>query len=99
MNSIIYKYELYPGFNQFLFLPGTEILTFQVQNDIPCIWVKQPIDYVEYREPESRVLEIVATGSTFDDTGYQYIGTAQQFGGQLVWHLFERLQEVSEAIV
>jgi hypothetical protein len=63
------------------------VLCVQMQGDTPCIWVR-----VGDKEPlEKRAFAIVGTGQSFNDDEYFYVETFQQYGGQLVWHLFERL--------
>jgi len=64
---------------------NTQILTFQSQYDIPCIWAlvdpEQPI--------ESRKFRIAGTGHEIKGKALEYIGTCQMMNGTLVWHLFE----------
>jgi hypothetical protein len=59
-----------------------EILSVQLQNDIPHIWAMVS----PQNELEKRKFVIVGTGQSFDDTNMKYIGTYQD--GPFVWHLF-----------
>ena len=84
----IFKYEI-PIKDKFdLELPKhSKILSFQVQNEKPYIWVL--LD--ETKVLKHRYFTIVGTGHEFE---YHpdimiYIGTIQM--GSLVWHLFEDL--------
>lgn len=85
MNKI-YKYSLntnIPRFN--LELPAqAKILSFQVQNTIPTIWVLVDTEntYV------TRSFEIYGIGHIINNTFENYIGTVQV--GNYVWHLFEK---------
>ena len=59
-----------------------EILSVQLQNDVPHIWAMVS----PQNELEKRKFAIVGTGQSFDDTNMKYIGTYQD--GPFVWHLF-----------
>jgi hypothetical protein len=59
-----------------------EILSVQLQNDVPHIWAMVS----PQTELEKRKFAIVGTGQSFDDTNMKYIGTYQD--GPFVWHLF-----------
>lgn len=82
----IYKYSLQMS-DEFAWqvdMPmGSVILSFQVQNDTPTIWVSQ---YPDMKEFETRKFFMVGTGHQFDGDSI-YIGTIQV--GRFVWHLFE----------
>jgi len=89
----IFKYEL-PVEDYFeLELPaGAKILTVQTQFELnlhpperPKIWVL--VD--PSAEKEKRKFRIIGTGKNFNENGMVYLGTFQQFGGALIWHLFE----------
>lgn len=64
---------------------GAEILTVQMQNDEPCMWV---LVELEPGIRETRAFRIYGTGHMVNDKD-SYIGTFQQHDGRLVWHLFE----------
>jgi hypothetical protein len=64
---------------------GAEVLSFQCQDGVPCIWAL--VD--DEAEPEPRVFVFAGTGHPLFDLPLDYVGTAQN-GRGLVWHLFER---------
>lgn len=69
---------------------ASKILTFQMQDGVPCVWAEVGVDgeydiNVEY--------EVIVLGTGFEvpkDEGFEYISTAMQ--GQYVWHAY--FQEV-----
>jgi hypothetical protein len=68
---------------------GSEVVAFQSQRDIPCIWAI--VDTDEGRT-EIRRFMIHGTGHQIkEETSYnkRYIGTCQTHNGGYVWHLFE----------
>jgi hypothetical protein len=88
----IYKYELSPNSPQMIELPeGAQILTAQGQHGRSvCLWALVDPE----RPKEQRYFEVFATGEAIHtDMGLDrnYIGTAQLEGGQLIFHVFERL--------
>lgn len=88
--SKIWKYGI-PIEDEFTInLPiGSHTLCVQNQYNAPNIWVRVP-DKVSIGY-EKRSFFIFGTGHPIDDSiPMRYIGTFQQFEGQLVWHLFER---------
>lgn len=86
----IYKYVLATTDSQALLMKKGEILSLQLQNGAPCIWVLvNPIESDEYR-----YFEIFGTGHTiYEDMGVErrFVGTYQLAGGKLVFHVFEKL--------
>jgi hypothetical protein len=82
----IWKYQLVIQDSQPLTMPkGAEILTVQVQNNIPCIWaLVDPDAEIEHRE-----FCMFGTGHDFGLIDYKYIGTFQIHEGLLAFHLFE----------
>lgn len=78
----VYKYPL----RKTLSLPfGAEILCVQIQNDEPYIWAKvNPT-----AATETRKLLVVGTGHSIGYENTRYVGTFQQAGGALVFHVFE----------
>lgn len=89
MNTVLkYPLPLYFGAKQTIVMPArSEILTFQMQGDIPTIWAL--VDPSE-QEREERHMQIVGTGhKEVEPEGSLYIGTVQDRG--LVWHLFEQV--------
>jgi hypothetical protein len=89
MAETIWKFPLAILDGQFLQLPKGEILTVQVQDGDPYIWIKHDPD--EAFIP--RFIEIYGTGHEIQPTepGYErkYIGSFQMIGGAFVGHVFE----------
>ena len=89
MKKVIWKFELSGKGNQRIELPeGYKILTLQTQKDTPCMWVL--VDPSKAKLPE--IFEIYGTGHSIHyDMGIdrEYVGTWQELGGSLVWHLFK----------
>ncbi len=83
----IYKYNA--GDYSITMPKDAQILDVQMQYDIPQLWALVDTS----NEMETREFLIMGTGMEFDDEGSIYIGTFQQFGGDLVWHLFEYKEE------
>jgi hypothetical protein len=79
-----------------------KILCVQMQNDTPCIWAM--VD--PKQETEMRHFEIFGTGHSIpivpetmpEIPARVYVGTYQEAGGALVWHLFERNLSVFESM-
>lgn len=65
---------------------GASVLSVQVQHEHPCLWALVRPDAPRIQ----RRFRIVGTGHEFDPTGLTYVGTFQLYGGELVFHLFER---------
>jgi hypothetical protein len=89
MKKTIWKYELTPGKLSIEMPKDAEILSVQMQNDIPCVWaLVNPENKVK-----EKVIEIFGTGHEMhcDGISRKFIGTFQMHGGLLVFHLFERL--------
>lgn len=84
-----YKYTLTIEDRQTVLMPlNSTILTVQMQYNTPCLWAMVDPDV---GEQEARSIEFFGTGRPMDDNNRAYIGTIQQGGGQLIWHIFERL--------
>ena len=85
----IYKYPLFVTRTQDVRLPiGADILTIQVQNELPYIWAL--VDPMA--EKESVTIEIFRTGEQINfDMGADrvYISTFQVIDGTLVFHAFK----------
>lgn len=65
---------------------NAKILALQTQRGDPQIWVLVGTD----NKMEERTFSIYGTGSEIENSYNQsYIGTFQQFGGTLIWHVFE----------
>lgn len=82
----IYKYPLEIIDYQSIEIPlGSEILTVQIQNEIPCIWAIVNPDFIKIKY----TFRIFGTGNPIeDDFKGSYIGTYQSQGGKLVFHVF-----------
>lgn len=90
MNKQIWKFQL-TSFKMSIDVPiGAEILSVQMQGDIPCIWL-----LVNPKAPtQSRYFEIYGTGTDIPyDMGIMrnYIGTYQLDNGDFIFHVFERI--------
>lgn len=84
----IWKYPLVEGDEQIIEMPlDAKILTVQMQDDVPCLWVA----VIPTNAMVKRKIRIVGTGHTLL-TINGYIGTIQEHGGLLVWHVFDEGQ-------
>jgi hypothetical protein len=89
---IIYKYEVKAEAVNKIKIPiGGKILTVQMQNNIPQMWVACDPS----REVITRRFVVIPTGKEVnlpedgESIQLSYIGTFQLEGGALVFHLFE----------
>lgn len=80
----IFKYPISVQENLIDLPVGAEILTIQLQNGEPHIWVK--LDDEEL-DTEEHSFTVVGTGWKLGEIG-NYLGTWQQNG--LVWHVFHQ---------
>jgi hypothetical protein len=90
-NLTVYKYEVLLIDDVIIDLPeGAKVLTFQAQNEVPCIWAL--VDPNAAKVP--RRFRLAGTGHLIqhDEKSLRYVGTAQFHEGALVFHLFEVLQ-------
>lgn len=83
----IYKYEIPVADDFTLHLPArAKVLTVDNQFGEPHIWCE--VETLAGTEP--RLFSIIGTGHEIPSgEGFQYVGTFQQAGGKLVWHLYE----------
>lgn len=94
MAQVVYKYPVQLSSSHFILdLPlGAKVLTVQTQGDAASqhaqLWA-----LVEKSKPtERRKFQVYGTGHDIPDgQELEYIGTYQQFIGDLVWHVFEVL--------
>jgi hypothetical protein len=87
----IWKFPLEVVKEQKVSMPlGAEILSVQTQNIVPCMWAKV--------DPNAERVEVSilthGTGHVVDPAVGLFLGTYQLAGGDLVFHVFERLPEV-----
>lgn len=92
----IWKYQLKIDDRQTIRMPaGADLLCVQVQRDIPVLYALV--------DPGARLVErdiiVFGTGHPIDDhTAFEgeYLGTVQQAGGSLVWHVFAVAEDIEE---
>lgn len=87
----IYKYPLKVADRQTIsLLKNSQILTIQNQKGIPCLWALVDPDELEFEE---RVIYTYGTGHKIEisEDEINYIGTYQLAGGDLVFHVFEKV--------
>lgn len=80
----IWKYEITPDCSYEIPING-EILTVQLQHNIPVIWVLVNPEH----DRELRHFMIFGTGHDIPDTMMEYVGTCQLENGFLIFHIFE----------
>jgi len=86
MMKTIWKYAL--DFQTIVDIPkGAKVLTVQEQRGDPQLWAIVDPD----AETEKRTFIIYGTGHNMPDDPGEYVGTFQQLGGNLVFHVFEYL--------
>lgn len=93
MNKKIYKYPLHTDDKQAIEVPRIhKILTLQMQGTIPTLWIEVDDDSIDSIDIH---IEIYGTGHTInpsnDPYDREYIGTYQERGGLLVWHVYRIL--------
>ena len=66
----------------------SKVMTVQIQKDVTCMWVMVPNTEAHTTQ---RKFFIYGTGNSIlqDLHDINYIGTYQEFGGDLILHLFE----------
>jgi hypothetical protein len=86
MMETIWKYELEVTGEQKIMMPnGAVTLDVQVQDNLPCLWVRVDPD----RSMINRKIITHGTGHEVPETTGDHIGTYQLQGGGLVFHVFE----------
>lgn len=86
----IYKYKIETTDSQTISMPkASQVLTVQVQHGKPHIWAY--IDNTDNSE-EPRTIEVFGTGNPIPEGARRYIGSYQLFGGDLIFHVFEKLE-------
>lgn len=88
MSFAIYKYPIKISDVVLIRMPqGAKILCAQVQHEQVCLWASVNTELKDV----GRLIRVVGTGHRYyEDFLRGYIGTVQQAGGQLVWHLFDQ---------
>ncbi len=82
----IWKFQLELTDRQTLSMPiGAELLTIQVQRDVPQLWALCNPD----AEKEPRTIAIYGTGHLVPNEYGKYIATFQISNGALIFHAFE----------
>lgn len=94
---IVGKYTLEVTDEQELMLPfGAEILSVQFQKDHNQrdklrLWALIDDTSTHFQH---RKIRIVGTGNPIDEHPGKFIGTVQEAGGQLIWHIFDATKQV-----
>jgi hypothetical protein len=92
MSETIWKYEIKITDYQEILMPfGAKILCVQTQlclqrqEAVPCLWAEvNPNNSPDKPTP----IFIVGTGHPIPRAALNYIGTIQQYGGNLIWHIY-----------
>ncbi len=86
----IYKYPIEATDSQDVEMPkGAKIIKTDTQDGKICLWAV--IDPNETKV-EQVTIKVAGTGHPIEEDKLDYIGTVQQWGGKLVWHIFEVLK-------
>ena len=90
MKKVIWKFPFDVKDNFTVGMPaGAQVLCVQTQFDKPNIWAMVN----QEKEIHTRHFRIIGTGAPFEEDPCNeetiYIGTFQEQGGALIWHLFE----------
>jgi hypothetical protein len=86
MAITIYKYKLEKTIQELDIPVGGKVLSLQVQDNVPCIWVLVDSNKLKV----TRTFETFGTGQTIPPPYVrEYIGTFQLLRGNLVYHVFE----------
>lgn len=83
----IWKFPLDITDLQFIEMPvGAKILTAQFQGNVLNVWAECEPDNLIEEVP----IRIIGTGNPVfgDMTRWRYLTTVQQYGGELVWHVY-----------
>jgi len=81
----ILKYQLPIAGKHEIFIPSIhKILTIQLQNGIPTLWVMVK----EISNPVWMNIKVFPTDYYFDCAGLEYIGTVQLEDGRIVLHYY-----------
>ncbi len=83
----VWKFELSLAGSRIEMPVGARVLTVQTQLGRPCLWALVDPE----RAKEERLFVVYGTGHPIaaPDT-LAYVGTFQDLGGRLIWHVFEQ---------
>ncbi len=83
----VLKYKLgIVGLQEIELPEGAQILSVQTQHESICLWALVDQD----KAKEMRRIILIGTGHYLPEGDHKFLGTVQELGGDLVWHLFER---------
>ncbi len=90
--KVIYKYKIPISSEEGVFIPaGSRFLSLQCQDDQPVVyWITDPAE----KRMCKWYFKTIGTGWEFNEEeleGWTFIGTVQQLGGQLMWHIWTRM--------
>jgi hypothetical protein len=86
-NMTIWKYELKPGTTKLYIPQFAEVLTVQIQDGVPQMWVL--VDPTQ--SCVETIFRIIGTGEEFESDNLKYVATFQM--SWMVWHVFEEKRE------
>lgn len=84
----IWKYPLNAEVNRIKMPMAAEILCVQMQHSKPTLWAM----VIPSDDKQIRTIEIIPTGSLFQQENRKYIGTVQLEDGFLIYHVFEKFE-------
>ena len=88
----VWKYSLHPGLNEISVPPHSYAMAVQDQRGSPQIWMLVAMD-----NPNRvmRMFRVVGTGEPIPDSCVgRYVGTFQMDVGEMVFHVFEEVEEL-----
>ena len=84
----IWKWPIQITDRQTVMMPaGAQVLTVQTQGGQPQLWAL--VDEMQDAPKTPRKFAVYGTGNSLPENPGRYITTFQQYGGDLVWHVFE----------
>jgi hypothetical protein len=84
-NSVIYKYELKPGYLKIEMPIDAKILHVDEQLGNICIWAEVNLEHAT----EVVSFEVVSTGKIMESKFRKYLGTVKLYNGSLIFHVFK----------
>lgn len=79
-----FQLQLQDGPQAVLMPYGAEVLHIADQGGTVCLWA-----LVSENSHEPRFFQVYGTGYPITEGWSEYVGSVQQLGGALVWHVFE----------